>query len=84
MRTSDSSSSWQRDPAAIDVLAMLVEYALVENRENRLPTVTFLLKMARHAIQAETASDGSMTIFPDRSDETIICPFCASDRPASS
>jgi hypothetical protein len=36
---------------------MLVEYALVENRENHLPTVTFLLKMARHAIQAETMGE---------------------------
>ncbi len=83
MRAVDSSISLQRNPAAIEALAMLVEYALVESRENHLPTVTFLLKMVRHAILAETAGDASAIIFPDRSDETIICPFCASERPSS-
>ena len=83
MRTSNSNSSLQRDPAAIEALAMLVEYALVESRENHLPIVTFLLKMVRHAIRAETAAAGSIPIVPDRSDETIICPFCASERPPS-
>ena len=83
MRAVNSSIAVQKNSAAIEALAMLVEYAIVESRENHLPTVTFLLKMARHAIQAETAGGASTIIFPDRSDATIVCPFCASERPSS-
>jgi hypothetical protein len=65
----------QEQSSSIDALAMLIEYALLESRELRLPLVTFLLKMARNAIQVEPMSDQPLTISPEGLEETRGCPL---------
>ncbi|HTZ01365.1 MAG TPA: hypothetical protein VMC05_03450 [Xanthobacteraceae bacterium] len=76
MYRKDSINGPHKDSvASIDALAMLIEYALLESREIRLPLVTFLLKMARNAIQQETMSDLPLTVSPDGLDEARICPL---------
>lgn len=65
----------QEQSSSIDALAMLVEYALLESRELRLPLVTFLLKMARNAIQVEAMSDAPLTTSPEGLEEIRACPL---------
>lgn len=65
----------QKDSSPVDALAMLIEYALLESRELRLPLVTFLLKMARNAIQTEAMSDPPLTTSPEGLEETQLCPL---------
>ncbi|MGC1777299.1 MAG: hypothetical protein WBB34_05080 [Xanthobacteraceae bacterium] len=65
-----------RDSSPVDALAMLIEYALLESSELRLPLVTFLLKMARNAIQTEGGtSDPPLTTSPEGLEETQLCPL---------
>lgn len=71
----DSMNGAQKDSSPVDALAMLIEYALLESRELRLPLVTFLLKMARNAIQTEPMSDPPLTTSPEGLEETQLCPL---------
>ncbi|MFZ0607710.1 MAG: hypothetical protein WAM75_08555 [Xanthobacteraceae bacterium] len=71
----DSMNGAQKDSSPVDALAMLIEYALLESRELRLPLVTFLLKMARNAIQTEAMSDPPLTTSPEGLEETQLCPL---------
>jgi hypothetical protein len=73
----------QEQSSSLDALAMLVEYALLESRELRLPLVTFLLKMARNAIQVEPMSDPPLTISPEGLEETRACPLWTDRLPHS-
>ena len=70
-----STHDGQKQSSPIDALAMLIEYALIESREIKLPLVTFLLRMTRSAIQLETMSDPPLTTSPDELEEARICPL---------
>ena len=75
MYRKDSMGGAPKDSSPVDALAMLIEYALLESRELRLPLVTFLLKMARNAIQTEAMSDPPLTTSPEGLEETQLCPL---------
>lgn len=75
MHRKNSTHGGQEQSSPIDALAMLLEYALMESRELRLPLVAFLLKMARNAIQQEAMSDPPLTTSPDGLEETRVCPL---------
>ncbi|MGB7035425.1 MAG: hypothetical protein WBD71_07850 [Xanthobacteraceae bacterium] len=75
MYRKDSANGAHKDSSPVDALAMLIEYALLESRELRLPLVTFLLKMARNAIQTEATSDPPLTTSPEGLEETQLCPL---------
>ena len=75
MDRKDSVNGGVGGSSSVDALAMLIEYALLESRELRLPLVTFLLKMARSAIQAESMGDPPLTIAPEGLEETRLCPL---------
>jgi len=75
MKRKGALNGVREDCSPLDALAMLVEYALMESRELRLPLVTFLLKMARSAIQSEALSDPPLTMSPDGLEEAKICPL---------
>lgn len=73
----------EQESSAVEALAMLIEYALIESRALRLPVVSFLLKMARNAIQGEAASNSPITIPPEVLEEAPTCPSHPSRRPPS-
>lgn len=81
MYRKDPTSSVGNDSSSIDALAMLVEYALLESRELRLPLVTCLLKMARNAIQVEGMSDPPLTTSPEGLEEIRACPLWTDELP---
>lgn len=83
MYRKNTTNGVQKDDSPVDALAMLIEYALIESRELRLPLVTFLLKMARNAIQLEAMSDPPLTTSPDGLEETRVCPLWTGASPPS-